>query len=105
MNTMRNTAFIHDFFGKTHYLCYYVSTSTTIAFPTVSIALVYRLIINQTCAILWREQVKFQWDDDEVRFVLDQHAELDFYSASSLKQTVRGRNAYIGIFPGGKSTI
>jgi hypothetical protein len=35
-------------------------------------------------------QVNFQWDDDddddEVRFVLDQHAELDFYSASSLKQ-------------------
>ena len=28
----------------------------------------------------------FQRDDDEVRFVLDQHAELDFYSASSLKQ-------------------
>jgi hypothetical protein len=28
----------------------------------------------------------FQWDDDEVHFVLDQHAELDFYSASSLKQ-------------------
>jgi hypothetical protein len=24
--------------------------------------------------------------DDEVRFVLDQYAELDFYSASSLKQ-------------------
>ena len=29
----------------------------------------------------WRKQV-----DDEVRFVLDQHAELEFYSASSLKQ-------------------
>jgi hypothetical protein len=28
----------------------------------------------------------FQWDDDEVRFLLDQHAELDFYSNSSLKQ-------------------
>jgi hypothetical protein len=28
----------------------------------------------------------FKWDDDEVRFVLDQYAELDFYSASSLKQ-------------------
>jgi predicted alpha/beta hydrolase len=27
-----------------------------------------------------------EWDDDEVCFVLDQHAELDFYSASSLKQ-------------------
>jgi hypothetical protein len=25
-------------------------------------------------------------DDDDVRFVLDQHAELDFYSASSLIQ-------------------
>jgi hypothetical protein len=31
-------------------------------------------------------------DDDEVRFVLDQHAELDFYSASSLKQQYAGRN-------------
>ena len=30
------------------------------------------------------EQVNFQWEDDEVHFVLDQHAELDFYSASSL---------------------
>jgi hypothetical protein len=43
-------------------------------------------------AILWREQVNFQWDDDEVRFVLDQHAELDFYSASSLKQQSAGRH-------------
>jgi len=25
-----------------------------------------------------REQGNFQWNDDEVRFVLDQHAELDF---------------------------
>jgi hypothetical protein len=32
------------------------------------------------------EQVNFQWNDDEVHFVLDQHAELDFYSASWLKQ-------------------
>ena len=37
-------------------------------------------------AILWREQVNYQWDDDEVRFVLDEHAELDLHSASSLKQ-------------------
>ena len=29
-------------------------------------------------AISWREQVNFQWDD-EVRFVLDQKAKLDFY--------------------------
>ena len=29
---------------------------------------------------------------DEVRFVLDLHAELDFYSASSLKQNSAGRH-------------
>jgi hypothetical protein len=29
---------------------------------------------------------------DEVRFVLDQHAELDCYSTSSLKQRSAGRN-------------
>jgi len=32
------------------------------------------------------EQVNLQWDDDEVRFVIDQHDEFDFYSARSLKQ-------------------
>ena len=26
------------------------------------------------------------WDDNDSRFILDQHALLDFYSASSLKQ-------------------
>ena len=41
------------------------------------------------------EQVNFQWDDDEVRFELDQHAELVFYSASSLKPTIyRTRDEY-----------
>jgi hypothetical protein len=48
--------------------------------------------IQQFSAISWREQVHFQWDDDEVRFVQDQHAELDFYSASSLKQQSPGRH-------------
>ena len=33
------------------------------------------------------------WDDDAVCFVLDQHTELDFYSASSLKQQSEGRHA------------
>jgi hypothetical protein len=37
-------------------------------------------------AISWREQVNFQWDDEEVHFVLDQYAESDFYSTSSLNQ-------------------
>ena len=33
----------------------------------------------------------FEWNDDEIRFVLDQHTELDFYNASSLKQQSAGR--------------
>ena len=32
---------------------------------------------QQFPAISWREQVNFQRDDDEARFVLDQHALLD----------------------------
>jgi hypothetical protein len=39
------------------------------------------------------EQVNFQWDDDDVRFVLEQHAELDFYSASSLSKQSADRHA------------
>jgi hypothetical protein len=51
---------------------------------------VYRQFRNFS-AISWRELVNFQWDDDEVCFVLNQHAELDFYCASSLKQQFTGR--------------
>jgi hypothetical protein len=50
------------------------------------------LLFNANSAISWQEQINFQWDDDEVRFVLDQHAELDFHSASSLKQQSMGRH-------------
>jgi hypothetical protein len=42
--------------------------------------------------ILWREQVNYRWDNDKVSFVLDQDAELDFYSASSLTQQSAGKN-------------
>jgi hypothetical protein len=39
------------------------------------------------------EQVNFQYNDDEVCFVLDQQAyKLDFYSASSLKQQSANRH-------------
>ena len=41
--------------------------------------------------ISWREQVNFQCDD-EVHFVLAQHTELDFCSASSLKQQSAARH-------------
>ena len=48
------------------------------------------LLFNANSAIfqLYYGKNKFiiKWDDDVVRFVLDQYAELNFYSASSLKQ-------------------
>ena len=52
----------------------------------------------------WREQVNFQWDDDEDRcFVQEQHAELDCYGASSLKQQSADRHVdplgYIILIP------
>jgi hypothetical protein len=40
---------------------------------------------------LGENKLIFQWDDDEDRFVLDQHAELNFYSVSLLKQQSAGR--------------
>ena len=43
-------------------------------------------------AISWREQVCFQWKDDDVRFVLDQDVECYVYSASSLKEQSAGRH-------------
>jgi len=41
--------------------------------------LIFKRQFGNFSAISWREQVNFQRDDDEVRFVLDQHAELDFF--------------------------
>jgi hypothetical protein len=43
-------------------------------------------------SISWWEQVNFQWNNDEIRFVLDQHVKLDIYSASSLKQQSTDRH-------------
>ena len=52
----------------------------------------YLTQLSHFSAISWREKVNFQCDDDDVRFVLDQHAEFEFYSASSLKQQYAGRH-------------
>jgi hypothetical protein len=39
-----------------------------------------------------REEVTFWWDDDNVFFVLDQHAEWCFYGSSSLTHQSAGRH-------------
>ena len=62
-----------------------------IRWKSVWVIIVYRQFRNFS-ALSWREQVNYQWDDDEVRFVLDEHAKLDFHSASSLKQRSSGRH-------------
>ena len=36
-------------------------------------------------AISWREQAIFQWNDDDIHFVLDQNANLDFYIVLALE--------------------
>ena len=38
------------------------------------------------------EQVNFQWNDDEVHFVLMHYAQLDLYSANSMKQQSMDRH-------------
>ena len=47
------------------------------------------LLFNTNSAIF---QNNVQWNDDEVRFVLDQYVYLDLYSASSLKQQSADRH-------------
>jgi hypothetical protein len=47
---------------------------------------------NKSTAISWQEQVKFWWNNDDVRFVLEQHVELDLYSVRSLKQQSTARD-------------
>ena len=39
----------------------------------VWVIVVYRKL-RKFSAISWREQVNFQWDDDQVHFLLDQYA-------------------------------
>ena len=60
----------------------------------LSYILVFIASINQVVewvsdCFLTPMQINFLWGD-EIRFVLDQRAELDFYSASSLKQQSSG---------------
>jgi hypothetical protein len=57
--------------------------------------------LTQTQQSSWREQVNFQWNNDQVHFVQDQH---DFYSASLLKQHNAGEsdNTVKIIYPYGK---
>ena len=57
--------------------------------------IVFNATFSNISAISWREQVNFQWHDDEIHFVLDQHAVLDFYSVNSLKQQSVGRHVAV----------
>ena len=60
--------------------CYSMLSFYSIGFRFMVFNATFNNISAICTSISWREQVNFQLDDDEVRFVLDQHAELDFYS-------------------------
>ena len=47
---------------------------------------------NNFSAISWREQVNFQWDKDDVRFVTHNTLSWIFIVASSLKQQSVGKH-------------
>jgi hypothetical protein len=62
-----------------------------LAYSAKVVSVVLRQFVN-FAAMLWWEQVKFRWDDGEVRFVIDQYTYLNFDSASSLKQQYADRH-------------
>ena len=43
---------------------------------------------EQLCSYImtWQEHVAFLWDDDDLYFIPDEHAQFDFNSTRSLKQ-------------------
>ena len=50
---------------------------------------VWSVVVNHSTGVSdGQNKLIFQWDDDEIRFVVDQHAELAFDSASLLKQQI-----------------
>jgi hypothetical protein len=51
-----------------------VETSSVVASVETSSVVASGLEMSQISAISWREHITFRWDDNEVRFVVDQHA-------------------------------
>ena len=69
--------------------------SNTLSFTNLKCEWVsdYCLTPNEQCISYIMARTRyFQWNDDDFLCVLDQHGELDFYSASSLKQQSSGRH-------------
>jgi hypothetical protein len=70
--------------GNTEYKMIKYNIDNTVVITSVSDCCL--MPTQQFFSYIMVEQINFQWND-EVRFVLDQHAKLDFfYSTSSLKQ-------------------
>jgi hypothetical protein len=65
-------------------------TENTVLIQTIAYSDEWVIVIQDQMrnfsAISWRDQVTIRLDDDDFRFVLDQHTKLDLYNASSLKQ-------------------
>ena len=59
-------------------------------FQWVSDWFLFKFHVSKFSDISWLKQNTFWWDDDEIFFVLYQHALLDFYCKGSLKQQSTG---------------
>lgn len=82
------------------YWCQAIQQFWDFSFPLLvfvsALFLLYFLIVSGSCLaptwillLLYKEDTSYiRWEDDDVRFVFDQHAELDLKRAISLKITV-----------------
>jgi hypothetical protein len=72
----------------------FVSVHSWLSFwvPLMFISLYIEYLFYNKSSLKYFNMVHILWDDDEARFVLDQYAEFDFHSASSLKQQSAGRH-------------
>jgi hypothetical protein len=72
-----------------------VSISFSMDGVSESVIIVQRQMTSFSAISCMAKTSYFQWNDDDVRFVLNQHAELDFHCPSSLKQHVQKEKIHV----------
>ena len=72
-----------------------VSISFSMDGVSESVIIVQRQMSSFSAISCMAKTSYFQWNDDDVSFVLDQRAELEFHSPSSLKQHVQSAGRHV----------
>jgi hypothetical protein len=89
--------FIGEMFNKENCLCHFgcqkkIQSTGTLVKISEWVSDCCLEINEQFFSYIMARTSYIQWNDDDVCFLLDLHAYLDFYSASSLKQQFVGRH-------------